>query len=322
MLSPMTATEAGAAAVFDRRQRWAAFSVQAHKDLVGLASDLLLYERLVLPVPADERELERWAEQDWNPEVLALRKVQGAGRIFTVPWTRELRDEHQQIMALQCLAGEIGYGMTAGLLAYSDRAWPEIVAGLDPDQVPAHRPFLIAAFQSEEEAQARLYLRAHAPSELLPGERKADVALALQVESILDEPVHAYPEEAFLRAVKLTDDCDFDRARRALFNYIDGLVIDDVSETEVKRTLAALEGDYNEAVRQFDKNTRKHRAVTLIPRGVGSAAGFAGVPFSGVAGGAVSWVAGRFVPAPEGLTHPGKALALIRAAFRAPALAA
>jgi hypothetical protein len=118
-------------AVLDRRQRWAAFSVQAHKDLGGLASDLLLYERLVLPVSADESELERWQEQDWNPEVIALREVQGAGRIFTVPWTKELRDEHRQIMGLQRLAGEIGYGLTAGLLA-SGKAWPEIVAGLDP----------------------------------------------------------------------------------------------------------------------------------------------------------------------------------------------
>ena len=162
-------------------------------------------------------------------------------------------------------------GLTPGPLASSDRAWPEIAAGLDHDQVPARRPFLIAAFQSEEEAQARLHPRAPAAGGLQPGEREADVAGGEHARRARSRD----PEEAFLRAVRLADDCDFDKARRALFNYIDGLVIDNVSAAEVKRTLAALESDYNEAVRQFHKDTRKHRVVTLTPRGIGAAAGLA-----------------------------------------------
>jgi hypothetical protein len=42
----------------------------------------------------------------------------------------------------------------------------------------------------------------------------------------------------------------------------------------------------------------------------------------GAWGGAVKTVAGRFVPAPNDPMHPGKALALNHAAFRAPAMAA
>jgi hypothetical protein len=121
--------------------------------------------------------------------------------------------------------------------------------------------------------------------------------------------------------VKLAEDDDFDKARRALFNYVDGLVIDERTEAETKRSLAALERDYNEAVRQFVRGTRKHRVVTLIPQALGSLGALLGLPFSGTAGGAVKTVAGRFFPAPADPKHPGKALGLIHAAFREPAMA-
>jgi hypothetical protein len=122
--------------------------------------------------------------------------------------------------------------------------------------------------------------------------------------------------------VKLGENDDFDKARRALFNYVDALVINERTEAETKRSLAALESDYNDAVRQLAKKTRKHRAVTLIPQVLGSLGGLAGVPFSGPAGGAVKTVAGRFVPAPNDPMHPGKALVLIHAAFRDSAMGA
>ena len=45
--------------VLQRRQRWAAFSVRAHRDLGSLAADVLLYDRIILPVPENDPERER-----------------------------------------------------------------------------------------------------------------------------------------------------------------------------------------------------------------------------------------------------------------------
>jgi hypothetical protein len=243
--------------------------------------------------------------------------VQGAELIYTVPWTTELRAEHAVQMGLQKLNGEIGYGMTAGLLTTSAAAWSEILGGLAPDQVPEERPFLIAAYQSEAEARAALHLRpAGRTNGPMPGDRPADSVLATKVVEMLDEPVQQNPEEAFLAAVSLSSDPDFVKARRALFSYVDGLAIDESPETEIATTLSALERDYNEAVHQFTVSTRKRRAVTLLPRALGAVAQLAGVPFAKTAGGGISTVAGHFVPAPSPVDEPGKALAMIRAAFR------
>jgi hypothetical protein len=76
--------------VLDRRQRWAAFSVRAHKDLGSLAADVLLYDRIILPVPDNDPERERWIRAQWNPDDIALRVLQSAGRIIPVPWTAAL----------------------------------------------------------------------------------------------------------------------------------------------------------------------------------------------------------------------------------------
>jgi hypothetical protein len=60
----------------ERRQRWAAFSVRAHRDLASLAADVLLYDRLILPVPEDDPERERGIRKEWDPDDIALRVVQ------------------------------------------------------------------------------------------------------------------------------------------------------------------------------------------------------------------------------------------------------
>ena len=60
-------------AIGERRQRWAAFSVRAHRDLASLAADILLYDRIILPVPEDEPDSERWVRKQWNPDDLCAK---------------------------------------------------------------------------------------------------------------------------------------------------------------------------------------------------------------------------------------------------------
>ncbi len=50
-------------------ERWGAFSVIDHIDAGALAADVLLYDRLVLPVPQDKAEEERWKFHNWQPDL-------------------------------------------------------------------------------------------------------------------------------------------------------------------------------------------------------------------------------------------------------------
>jgi len=314
----------------ERRQRWAAFSVRAHRDVGSLAADILLYDRVILPVPEDDPERERWIRKQWNPDDIALRVVQSAGRIIPVPWTAQLRAEWQSRWdQLRKLGEEVAYGLTGAVYASYPPAWNEIAAGLGPDQIPERKPAVLAGYQSAEEAKAELGLRSLAaaqgaapqPDSNKPGGRPVDLVVALYVRRLVEEPKIVDPEEAFLAAVQLAESDRFQRARRNLFDWEDGLVVDEYTPEEAEKALPGLEETYRDAVRATVRDTRKRWVATLLPKVAGWGTVALGLPHAkwGVEK-TVSYVAGRFTSltksAVDPETHPGAALEMIRAAYR------
>jgi hypothetical protein len=309
----------------ERRQRWAAFSVKAHRDLMALASDVLLYDRIILPVPEDDEEYERWVRQAWAPEEQAKRLVQAAAHIIPVPWTKQLRAEWRTAYdQLRDLSTEVAYGMTGQIYASSPQAWNEIYDSVYADERPARKPFLIAGYQSESEAVSALDLKPLSDTDIgaavteKPGERPADRAVALHVQRMVEEPDIADPEQAFLASVKLADNAEFVKARRRLFDWEDALYVDQLEPEEIASELADIEEQYNAAVRDFARYTRRRRAASVLPGLAGDLAALAGHPHLKLIGKGLSFVAGRFVRVPpkDPNTMPGHAVALIRAAYR------
>jgi hypothetical protein len=310
----------------DRRQRWAAFSVRAHRDIGSLASDVLLYDRIILPVPEDDPEHARWVRGGWDPDAIALRAVQAAGVIIPVPWTAQLRAEWQSSWdQLQELGREVAYGLTGKIYAASPAAWNEIAAGLQPDELPERKPFILAGYQSEDEAKAELAIlpadaATSAPKAAVQGDRPVDQAVALQVRRIVEEPAVRDPEEAFLTAIGLATSPVFQQARRRLFDLEDDLYLDEWEPAEVEEKLAGLEEEYRDVVRAACRQTRRRRVATLLPKAAGWATVAAGHPHAkGVVSTSLSLVIGRFVSLDnpnDPAQHPGAAMAMIRAAYR------
>lgn len=308
----------------ERRQRWAAFSVKAHRNLAALATDILLYDRIILPVPEDEPEYDRWVSRHWDPAAVALRTVQAAGHIIPVPWTAELRTEWAARRdQLQDLEGEVAFGLTGMVYASYPPAWKEIVAGLAPDQLPERKPSILAGYQSHSEASAELQLRpydqAQAAELTEPGRRPVDEAVALTVRRLVTEPEIANPEEAFLKAVELADSDQFNSARRNLFDLEDALYVDGWEPDEIEIKLASLEREYAAVVEDFSAYTRKRTVTTVLPTAVGWGMHLAGQPhLKAVVSKSIRVVLGRFAtkPAIAPDEHPGQALHMIRAAYR------
>jgi hypothetical protein len=200
------------------------------------------------------------------------------------------------------------------------------MAALAPDTPDERRPILLAAFQSAEEAQAELVLGK--PADLSGGgHAPADKALFVEMSRLVAEPALRNAEEAFLAAAELATKPTFQKARGNLLSYVDRLARDDVSFEDARQRLGELEGDYNAAVRDFRVHTWKRRAAILIPLlgGAGAAAAGGTVLAPLIAkglGAGTSWtlktVTGRLVPDrpdPDNV-HPGRAVALVRAAYR------
>ena len=74
-------------------QIWGTFSVKDHCRANAFVREVLLFDRLVLPVPADEQERSRWRQpnskdpqENWDPDRLdALRNILGSQDILAEP---------------------------------------------------------------------------------------------------------------------------------------------------------------------------------------------------------------------------------------------
>lgn len=189
---------------------------------------------------------------------------------------------------LQQLGQEVAYGLTGKIYAASPAAWDEIAAGLQPNELPERKPFILAGYQSEEEARAELSILpadavgadvATSQSETaVPGDRPVDQAVALQVKRIVEEPAVMDPEEAFLTTVGLATNPAFQRARRRLFDLEDDLYVDEWEPSDVEDKIAGLEEEYRDVVRAACRQTRRRQVATLLPEAAGWATVAAGHP--------------------------------------------
>ena len=60
-------------------ERWGAFSVIDHKNDRQLATEVLIYDRLLIPTPM-QWDLKRWQDEGWDPEGL-VNKIKILGDI-------------------------------------------------------------------------------------------------------------------------------------------------------------------------------------------------------------------------------------------------
>jgi len=74
------------------KQVWGTFSVKDHCDPNAFVAEVMLYDRLVVPVPPDDKQRERWRKAGWQPERLDNLLAILGDRAYTVNWD----DERQQ----------------------------------------------------------------------------------------------------------------------------------------------------------------------------------------------------------------------------------
>ena len=229
------------------RPRWGTFSVVDHRDLVSLTPEVLLYDKLVFPAPADD-DWDRWEEQGWKPELQKRRLDQLGDLIHRVTWTKDWRekwsDTYRQLKAMGHDVKGLALKATPLVLAMS--AWE--------DSVPP--PIAIAAFRQPDTAKKVLGLcQRGAPQE---GREELHRQVCALFERLLEMPVLDNPEEAFGKAIELAHDAEFQQARRSLFEWEDERVADGWPPSAAMKELAKLIKDYNGLTkRKFIKTTAR-----------------------------------------------------------------
>jgi hypothetical protein len=288
-------------------------------DMRALAREMLLYDRLVLPVPEDLDEADRWDEQGWDTRQLDYVAKHLGDLVHLVPWSQGMRSAWKDHMSLLAAAGVTSEGAAYGATPATmvSFIWQDVAAHHPPDGLPPVPPRIIAAYLSEEEAVADFEPIAAPNKASPPAGRRSGILLTQPV----DVPRGEDDEDVFLRAVRTAREPEFASARRALYDYEDRLIAEDRADTDVDRALGRLLADYTAAARDHAGATKRQWVSRLIAGGGGALASShlpgAGKPVSF----AVRKVFARFpsfVPGPHPAgSHPGEALAHVSAAFPA-----
>src|SRR5713226_9245274 len=113
------------------RERWGTFSVADHKHDHAFTIEVLLYDRLVIPVPpnnADEKK--RWVKAKWKPDRLAsYLDILGDELVLKVKWGEgEQKMFKKRQEAADTINAELNFGLTRLLLANEFK--PELPEGV------------------------------------------------------------------------------------------------------------------------------------------------------------------------------------------------
>jgi hypothetical protein len=262
------------------RERWGTFSVIDHKNAATLVPEVLLYDRLVLPVPPNEDERKRWTDRGWAPDVLDRRLEQLGPLAITASWSfaerkRVIEAWEQHMKSVRFDAEQIvreikekaPYQMTRMALANAKPV--DLPAGVT-DVVS------VAAFQSEQDFNTCYRLESpddRRPTQS-PDERRS--ALGFLLGQRLAVPDEDNPEQALRKAIELAKDDSFRENRRRLYEWQEAIIRDQIKPEVAVKEMDQMVAGYNRSVQKATRKVYYRFAFTIA----GVALGLAAAPVS------------------------------------------
>jgi hypothetical protein len=271
------------------RERWGTFSVRDHINDAPFVSDVLLYDRLVIPIPdpSDSLAEQHWIDEKWRPkllhkclDVLKIKTEEEDGLVLTVPWGSSKEERFKSKMsvaaalATQGRCPEQGYyvdpfHMTRTLL--KDDFCPALPNGVS-------KAWTVAAYPS-----ADAFRRDVSVSDV--GRR---TRLAAVMRHHFLSPATSDPDQEMLkRAVDLVMKDSFRRKRSSFYEWQEEIIEENISDKKAIEELEQRLSTYNTAIKKAFRDTVAKYAFTVIPIAIGiTAAAIAGATTGMVVAGA------------------------------------
>jgi hypothetical protein len=253
------------------RERWGTFSVRDHMTDAPFVSEVLLYDRLVIPVPdpADKSpdELEFWKK--YGPElltdclsILKVKTDKEDGLALAVPWDHVKRERFKNRMsvaaafATQQRCPEQGYyndpfEMTRQLIKEEFR--PALPPGVS-------KAWTVAAYTS-----ADAFRQENSAADPDRGRRLAALISHRFLTPTEKDPNH----ELLKKAIDLAKTPGFHRKREAFYEWQEGIIEENVSDEKAFEEMEKLLGELNEATRKAFSKVAERFLFTMIPIGLG-----------------------------------------------------
>jgi hypothetical protein len=246
-------------------ERWGAFSVIDHIDAAALAADVLLYDRLLLPVPPNKTEADRWQKHAWQPELQKQRLDLLGDLAEPIQWNDDRQRMYEQEMNRLREAGlkVNGYQLTGMMIAQEPR---------DVDVVGAYHSSV--AFHADYPDESDLSKQAYVG--YLLGQRFA--------------VPKGDPEEALKKAVKVAKLPEFRGHRLELYDWQRQIVEKSLPPADAVKRMEDLLRNYNLCVEKAVKDVYYKFGFTVA----GVILALAGAPASPLTAGGALLTMARF----------------------------
>ena len=231
------------------QERWGAFSVKDHIDAAALAADVLLYDKLRLPVPDNAKEVERWERMGWKPGLQRERLDVLGDLAEPIQW-----DENRQ----QIWAQEMQRLQQKGLKVNGFQVTGMVLAG-ELNLVPAYQS--LAAFRADYPEETDLDQEAQ--TAFLMGQRFA--------------VPKGDPEKALQKAVQLAKTPEFKEHRLAIYDWQEQIVKQKIPPKDAVAQMDKMLTKYNAIVEKAVKDVYWRYAFTVAGIGLSLAAAPAGL---------------------------------------------
>ena len=273
------------------RGRWGTFSVRDHMTEAPFVSDVLLYDRLIIPVPdpADTSIEEKTVWHQWEPDklqdclnILQVKTETRDGLALTIPWDKIKRERFASRMS------------TAAALATQQRT-PEQTYYTDPfamtrdliknEFLPALPAGVSKAWTVAAYTSTRAFNQDVADPERRP-------RLAMLISHRFLTPAKPDPRhEVLKRAVGLASTDDFRHKRARLYAWQEEIIEENISDEKALEEMDHLLAQYNKATETAFGDVTDRFLFMAIPVGLAMSsalqAGTMAALVLGVAGGFV-----------------------------------
>jgi hypothetical protein len=264
------------------RELWGTFSVRDHRDERPFVADVMLYDRLVIPLPADRDEWERWEDPDrkWDPgrqkRVLDVlrRHDDDHTLVLPIPWDERRRRTFDDTFTAARAGGmEIdGYQWTAGQLLEDEDVARAVRAG-------AVKPRVVAAYVSREAFEQDVTVEDVTAADA-EDEQTREQPLAIAVgrrflaPDVDGEPSEERDLELLERAARVATKDSFRQKRSAYNDWVDRAIRERLTTQEAVAKMNDLLQAYEDEVRREKIGTRLEHAFLVTGTAVAVAGHF------------------------------------------------
>lgn len=220
-------------------QRWGAFSVRDHKDAAALAADVLLYDRLLFPVPPNEDERKRWRSEGWDPDLQESRLDVLGDLAKTMEWdTNRQQTYSKELNKLREEGRKVNGFLLTGILLAKE------VQGVD----------VVAAYHSGKEFQGDFPAESDSGKQALLGYLLGQRFAVPKGE----------PDKALKNAVKVAKLPEFQEHRLSMYEWQQKVIEKQIPPEEAVEQMALMLLKYNTCVEKAVKDVYYKLGFTVF----------------------------------------------------------